>query len=635
MNLVNTTVLFCYLLILSRAVDTATSTLSTFGNITASSTTVISTPVIPNSSPTSHEEAGPTNRTYERQVWHFEWFITSDDNTVDAKASNNITRSNTNTADTIGDAEVSENNPASDNITADISSGAVAFVGFQTFKDIPAFAPSGTFGSGGENEYGNIELFRISYVYDGSSSVWDASDFGSAQAELDASIRSNLAGLFENWRNWSSPSNIIQVTPSNNKSQLRPPDPGDITVALANNFSSFEECRQLYDAFDSIFYNSGFLLGGAEFSDALDSIIQARYPRDGSTQIELRCPFGLRQVSDDGTDIKTASKDSCTLRVDDPTAWEYFSVDHNLIAFQQGRIDEDYVRYNYFDSLSDPIDTSVSPFARHNQFRNSSFSTTLRSIMGAGVGLKCTLKNPCLLPPDCAATGTRYYATRGKPIYHSRWSYLAIWAIRNINEQLNNQYVAVKGAAIEATLDTFNIDDYLPKPNKDFGLFNALTGLGAVFGAVGGFLPPVIAPLAGSLGAIIPAVGAEFERSIAADPVYGALVNQKKFAPIVRRIYKNFVDTLDSVATDLLDGKKIGGEADILDMMKDGVWLNPDQLLEVRNFLRNTEIGLIVKHRSAARKTKYSLKSSPGQSISYGSHRQATKCGCCSSIWET
>ena len=93
-----------------------------------------------------------------------------------------------------------------------------------------------------------------------------------------------------------------------------------------------------------------------------------------------------------------------------------------------------------------------------------------------------------------------------KPKLRADWAYFAFWAIRNINQELVNQYQAITEVAIDATLETFNVNDYFPKAGKKLPLLNALTGPGTAFAAVSSFRG-LVEGVAGAVGAIIAAVG--------------------------------------------------------------------------------------------------------------------------------
>ena len=206
------------------------------------------------------------------------------------------------------------------------------------------------------------------------------------------------------------------------------------------------------------------------------------------------------------------------------------------------------------------------------------FSLAKKMIPHNGL-LNCSLKNPCQPPPSCEMVGPRF--TLGRPRLKSLWAYLVLWAIRNINQEVKNQYDALQGSAIDSTLETFNVDDYFPKPDKKFPLLNSLTGLGTVFAAVSGFLGP-LAGVAGAVGAIAPAVGTAFERSFQMNvDRSNPLVAQKTFAPKVRKIYDLFTDSLENITADLFAGREIAGRRLLPEMMRDGAWVDPNPLTDL------------------------------------------------------
>lgn len=75
--------------------------------------------------------------------------------------------------------------------------------------------------------------------------------------------------------------------------------------------------------------------------------------------------------------------------------------------------------------------------------------------------------------------------------------------IDNTNDQLYNQYGAIKGASIRAIAKSYVIDKFYPEVNQHFSLRNVLLGLGTSYSLTGGFVPS-IAPVVAGAGAVLP-----------------------------------------------------------------------------------------------------------------------------------
>ena len=173
---------------------------------------------------------------------------------------------------------------------------------------------------------------------------------------------------------------------------------------------------------------------------------------------------------------------------------------------------------------------------------------------------------------------------------------------------MSNQYVAIKGALGVLALDTFIIGDFYPSPDQSFNIVNALTGLGTIFSILSGFVP-VIGPGLAATGSILPAIGTFLgdAASTKSDP----LVGQKEFAPKVRELYTNYVDTLDESGNMLLNGDKIttaSGDFDIGDMMAHGVWLNTSALTKLTDIETNLTLEILSRSIDALWKTPTSNK---------------------------
>ena len=170
--------------------------------------------------------------------------------------------------------------------------------------------------------------------------------------------------------------------------------------------------------------------------------------------------------------------------------WIEVNTEQNIQTFLQGGLDAESVRWFRPDA--------PYPFPENlgNQLLNVRRFT-------------CSLEEACTTQLDCNNIGSHSVLGLGAAVMKSQWGFFAIAALKNINQQLLNQYGAIKGATISAALATFNIGDFFPKPDAEFGLLNSLSGFGTIFAVVGGFAP-VLGPGLAAAGSIPPAIGSFF-----------------------------------------------------------------------------------------------------------------------------
>ena len=252
--------------------------------------------------------------------------------------------------------------------------------------------------------------------------------------------------------------------------------------------------------------------------------------------------------------------------------WNQEHVNETLQKYIDGELDLSYIR--------DGVGVAGVPFYG---IGDRPLASMLRRVwVSPNDVLNCSLKNPCEPPPDCDEVGATFTAT--KPRYKMRWAFYALWAIRNLNQQFVDEYQAIQGAAIESTLDTFNVDIYWPKPGHKFSLLIVLTGLGLAFAIISGILGYAAAAatgVAGAIGAAAPAVATYFERSYTANLRSDPIAAQKTFAKQVRQVYDLFVEELNNVANAVFSDNLRQEEISLQDVLQDGSWVNPQQITEV------------------------------------------------------
>ncbi|KAL6716082.1 hypothetical protein ACLMJK_005648 [Lecanora helva] len=259
--------------------------------------------------------------------------------------------------------------------------------------------------------------------------------------------------------------------------------------------------------------------------------------------------------------------------------WRLAKVDTNLQAALEGGTDSDGVFWQGRDA-------------------NEMFSQAIGRQLWGEQGVQCTLANPCRPALKCEDIGSHTAVSLGTSdvVLKSQWAFLATSAIKNINQQLWNQYNELKDAIESLALDTFNIDDFFPKKGQNFPLLDSLTGLSTIFSILGGFVP-VVGEAVSAAGTIASSSATFLSNAVnaARDP----LEAQKTFADKVLVIYKALLGGMDAAVTNLFNGDAVGGTDSsftILDMMKDGVWVNPQTLSNVSDI--NTKVRREILARS-------------------------------------
>ena len=262
--------------------------------------------------------------------------------------------------------------------------------------------------------------------------------------------------------------------------------------------------------------------------------------------------------------------------------WERFSVDANFQVALTGGVDTQGVYW------AGPRD-------------NEKMMQTLGRDFWNFRGAQCSLETPCQPNLDCNSIGSWTaigLGNAGKP-RRQPWVLLATSALKNINQQLANQYGELKDAIESLALDTFSIDSFYPIKGQNPGLRDSLTGLSSIFSVLGGFIPNS-GPTISAAGTIVSAVSTFISNSISAsDP----LVVQKSFADDVLAFYRAVLEAMEKAVTTLFDGGSVRGDPNIksnhfniTDMMKDGVWVDPNVLTKVTDL--NSKIRIEVLSRS-------------------------------------
>ena len=319
-------------------------------------------------------------------------------------------------------------------------------------------------------------------------------------------------------------------------------------------------CKSLHDCLFSWLPGRGSFVDINHDEDRgimLDTCLYRKFPQSIPP---LRC--GLLLIPDNIPLKRPCPRDPCDVANNvGPEIWKIRNIDQNLQTFSSGGLDTCGVYW--------PGQAAGESFA---QALGGSLTRT---------AFDCSLERPCEYEFDCNDIGSHTAKMLGEQVLGVEWGLAALSSLENINQQLSNQYTAIKGALGLLALDTFSIGDFFPSPDGRFNVVNALTGLGTILSVVSGFVPG-IGPGLAATGAILPAVGTFLGNAAASngDPEVG----QKEFAPKVRQLYTSYVDELDKAGADLFKGgsiKTANGDFNITDMMQNGAWANVSALTQL------------------------------------------------------
>ena len=411
-----------------------------------------------------------------------------------------------------------------------------------------------------------------------------------------------------NWLiQWLSPSEIVSTIPT----ERGPPDPNLADDNVTE--STLQECKVLYGCLYLIL---------AQYLEDQDPVVDTNFylEEEFSTCVlagydKVLRPAGLNKplacfmIAQNTRDLSQLGYSNCA-STNIPLSrdlWDQTATDASLQSFIESGPDSAGI---WWQGLVPVISSNQSLISEHSieywPQETLSFSSALgRQTLGDS-SFQCSLENSCRPVLGCETAGSYLARALGKEIQPAEWALFALTALKNINTQLSNQYIALKGSAIVATLRAFSIGDYYPKPDQKFSILNAIQGLSSAFAILSGF-GPFAGPL-GSSSAAIGAVGAYLGRYVGASAAAAGDTTTKTYADSVEVIYTSLVQGLDAAATALLNGSSLDGGFNILDMMRGGAWLNTEALQQVSNIEEQLRIEIICRSINALWKTKPSNK---------------------------
>ena len=220
-------------------------------------------------------------------------------------------------------------------------------------------------------------------------------------------------------------------------------------------------------------------------------------------------------------------------------------------------------------------------------------------------GVKCTIRSPCQPTLDCSRIGS-YTATRlGKSDTPMKlpWVLLASSAIKNLNQQLVNQYSELKDAIQSLALDTFSIGYFYRVEKQDFSVRESLPGLCGLFTVLGGFVP-VIGPFAEITGTVASGVAGYLASSAASSNPFEI---QGPFAEKVLAYYRGLLSGMEDIVAKIFEGKRIGN-FNLTDIISDGRWVDPDSLTRVSDLNRKIRTEILARSIDSLWKTPPSNK---------------------------
>ena len=226
--------------------------------------------------------------------------------------------------------------------------------------------------------------------------------------------------------------------------------------------------------------------------------------------------------------------------------------------------------------------------------RREPFSVAVGRQMLGQEDFVCTLEVPCKPALQCYDIGSHLAQGLGLrgDVVPCDWCFWMVAAMANINQQLSNQYVGIKGAAIEGTLRTFKIRDFWPQTKRHLNLLDALSGIAGVLTVISGFLPALSGAALGQGANAVSNIGTFLSRSSLTNPA-GVNVPQEEYADAVAVVYADLISGLDTVTEMLFNGSSINNGFTIVDMMKGGAWVASDTLESVQDIETYLAIEII------------------------------------------
>ena len=354
---------------------------------------------------------------------------------------------------------------------------------------------------------------------------------------------------------------------------IRTQQSGQPSQCLGMDCSSASDCTPIYKCLFTAFLQSDNQSPAEAYGTCISNTGKGWVPGGNS---QWQCLINLDSYSMDPLQNSYCAGSQWELT---QSNWELTAVDINLQTALQGGTDSDGIFWQ-------------------GQEPNEKFSQSIGRQLWGEQGVQCTLENPCRPDLRCEDIGSQTAVSlgMGNHVLKSRWAFLATSAIKNINEELWNQYNQLENAIESLALDAFNSDDFFPVKGQNWNLLEGLSGLGTIFSILGGFIPEV-GPIISAVGAI--ASGASTFTADAVNTVNNPLQAQQTFAEKVLVIYKALLSGMDDAVTTLFNGDPVGGSNGsftIFDMMKGGAWVSPQSLSNVSDI--NTKVRVEILSRS-------------------------------------
>ena len=280
---------------------------------------------------------------------------------------------------------------------------------------------------------------------------------------------------------------LTWITGDNVELTMVPPGSPPPKCLADVNCNTSEECTPLYACLLQRAQHIGVTHVGV-----LESCLQTNYPNfPVLASSQWQCGFNIKKPRSDFT---CKNNDGWTLK---PNAYDFADTDNRLQTAVVGGIDT----FGYFWEGKRP---------------GESFATAIGRQYLASPDLTCTLSSPCTPDLDCDKLGSYTALSAGaagkvEPMAHS---YMVMASMKNLNQQMNNQYSELKDAINNLALTAFNIDEFYPKKGQDFSLLNTLSALSGFLSIVGGFIP-VVGPAIAAAGAIAGGASSFISNSVA------------------------------------------------------------------------------------------------------------------------
>lgn len=370
-------------------------------------------------------------------------------------------------------------------------------------------------------------------------------------------------------------------------------------------FLSFEQCKPLYSCLFFTLARLSPQIGGAQDQTFMPEFRECVTSKTGALDFMV-CPLVMATNLGSYCDLEGVTLSSI---------FGNLTIDNDIKTFADGGPDSDGQWWPGTEVITDFNVTLLPSQLFDNQSKVEEIYKALRGLWWPNKRLpfatalgqqalgdqsfQCSLASPCSPTLTCGGVGARS-SSMNQRTHPSTWAYLALVSLKNINSQLSNEYIGVKGSAILASLKTISIQEFFPQPKSGIDIGDIISAFAGAFAMFSGIAPGI------SQGAsAVAAVGGFLAAT--ANPPTQRVIPQEIFADSIEAVYQAMISGLDYITDTLFTGGSIGN-LNIVDMMAKGAWVENAALQRVSNIEEAFRVELISRSIDRLWKTPTSNK---------------------------